>query len=93
LTLAVVGFDLRGRPIVRKELDVKSAEMVLRSFDSVDIQRVDADSSALVGLAGRYQLSAYDAACLWLAAELKAPLATFDRRLGDAARTHLETLV
>ena len=27
-------------------------------------------------------LSAYDAAYLWLAAELKAPLATFDRKLG-----------
>ena len=29
---------------------------------------------------------------LWLAAEMKAPLATFDRRLGVAAQRHLSTL-
>lgn len=40
-------------------------------------------------LAQRYQLSAYDAAYLWLAADLKAPLATFDQKLAAAARTHL----
>jgi len=43
-------------------------------------------------LAERYALSGYDAAYLWLAAALKAPLATFDRRLGEAARRHLATL-
>lgn len=43
-------------------------------------------------LALRYQLSAYDAAYLWLAADLKAPLATFDEKLGTAAQTHLNTL-
>jgi hypothetical protein len=34
----------------------------------------------------KYDLSSYDAAYLWLAAELGAPLATFDQRLGGAAR-------
>ena len=43
-------------------------------------------------LANRWSLSAYDAAYLWLAAELKAPLATFDRQLAEAARQHLDTL-
>ena len=43
-------------------------------------------------LAQRYNLSAYDAAYLWLAAELKAPLATFDLKLANAARAHLATL-
>jgi predicted nucleic acid-binding protein len=43
-------------------------------------------------LAMRYNLSAYDAAYLWLAAKLKAPLATFDARLGEAASLHLATL-
>jgi predicted nucleic acid-binding protein len=50
------------------------------------------DVAAVFALAGRYTLSAYDAAYLWLAAELKAPLATFDRRLGVAAQRHLSTL-
>lgn len=46
----------------------------------------------VVALAQRYTLSAYDAAYLWLAATLKAPLATFDRKLGEAARRHLADL-
>jgi predicted nucleic acid-binding protein len=40
----------------------------------------------------RHQLSACDAAHLWLAAELKARLTTFDQRLATAARTQLAGL-
>ena len=61
-------------------------------YARASIELHDVDPSALVALAQRYQLSAYDAAYLWLAAELKAPLATFDRRLGVAARQHLGAL-
>ena len=43
-------------------------------------------------LAIRYNLSGYDAAYLWLAAKLKAPLATFDQKLGEAAKVHLSML-
>lgn len=46
----------------------------------------------VLALAVRYNLSAYDAAYLWLAADIKAPLATFDEKLGRAAQTHLATL-
>ena len=57
---------------------------------SIELHRVyPADSFAL---ALRYNLSAYDASYLWLAAELKAPLATFDEKLADAARIHLASL-
>lgn len=47
---------------------------------------------AVAALAQRYALSAYDAAYLWLAAELKCPLATFDAQLAQAAQAHLASL-
>lgn len=47
------------------------------------------DVEAQYGLALRYGVSTYDAAYLWLAGKLKAPLATFDAKLASAARAHL----
>lgn len=77
---------------IRLGLAAPSVGAALQNYEAADIHLLDPDSTALVGLANRYQLSAYDAAYLWIAAELKAPLATFDRRLGVAARKHLSTL-
>ena len=56
----------------------------------IDLHRTDAETQYQLAL--RYRLSAYDAAYLWLAAELKAPLATFNETLASAARAHLATL-
>ena len=47
------------------------------------------DVQAQYALALRYGLSGYDAAYLWLAGLLKAPLATFDEKLAKAARAYL----
>jgi predicted nucleic acid-binding protein len=58
----------------------------------MDIEFHDPNLQEVCKLALRYQLSAYDAAYLWLAAELKAPLATFDEKLAVAAQTHLSSL-
>lgn len=71
------------------------AEMVqdgLAAFVQLRITLHAVPPALVLELAVRYQLSAYDAAYLWLAAELKAPLATFDARLGTAAQTHLASL-
>ena len=43
----------------------------------------------VIALAAQYGLSAYDAAYLWLAVELRAPLLTFDHRLARAAQQQL----
>ncbi len=64
----------------------------LADFRALSINRHRVDAQAQMALALRYDLTAYDAAYLWLAAELKAPLATFDHRLGEAAQRHLNTL-
>lgn len=70
--------------------DVADAGMSRYAALSIELHAADPD--ALHALARRYRLSAYDAAYLWLAAELRAPLATFDRKLGAAAQRHLGAL-
>ena len=64
----------------------------LARYDTLDIALHETQSADVLALALRYNLSAYDAAYLWLAAELKAPLATFDEKLGRAAQLHLASL-
>lgn len=64
----------------------------LTAFAQIEIALHEIPPAPVLELAVRYQLSAYDASYLWLAAELKAPLATFDAKLGAAAQTHLASL-
>ncbi|MBX3662350.1 MAG: type II toxin-antitoxin system VapC family toxin [Burkholderiales bacterium] len=45
-----------------------------------------APADGVYAIATHYDLSAYDASYLWLAVHLRSPLATFDQRLGTAAR-------
>ena len=47
------------------------------------------DVQAQYALATRFHLSGYDAAYLWLAGALQAPLATFDAKLAKAANAYL----
>lgn len=80
---------------VRKFRRGMPAEVVERALADYAVQAIDLCDTDLHGqyaLAQHYQLSAYDAAYLWLAAELKAPLATFDAKLGKAAQRHLGAL-
>jgi len=64
----------------------------LLQFSTMNVELHEVDPVAVLGLASRYKLSAYDAAYLWLAAELKTPLATFDEKLATAAQAHLPSL-
>ena len=70
----------------------ESIAAALQDYEQYQIELRETDIAAQFDLALRYQLSSYDAAYLWLAAELKAPLATFDEKLGRAAQTHLASL-
>ena len=76
----------------RQEGPADALAQALADYAASDIVLHPVDLVAQYELAARYELSAYDAAYLWLAAELKAPLATFDRRLAEAAQAHLGTL-
>lgn len=70
----------------------ESIALALTDFDSYDIELLPVDVIAQYDIAMRYKLSAYDAAYLALAAQLKTSLATFDNKLNAAARLHLASL-
>lgn len=60
----------------------------LAQFAELDVALHPVAAEAVWALAQRHAITAYDAAYLWLAAELACPLLTFDQRLGDAAQAH-----
>ena len=72
-----------------------NAEHIMTLLDDFAAQQLDWHApppQQVLALANRWSLTAYDAAYLWLAAELKAPLITFDKRLAQAAQQHLDAL-
>ena len=76
----------------RGQTTAENAGATLLTFAEMEIERLPAAMDSVFKLATQWRLTAYDAAYLWLAAELKAPLATFDTRLGEAAIAHLANL-
>ena len=76
----------------RAGLPLADAQAALTDFAEQRMELSPAPIAQVFGLAMQYTLSAYDAAYLWLASELRSPLATFDRNLGEAARQHLGAL-
>jgi predicted nucleic acid-binding protein len=73
----------------RGRLDQHAVAASLDAFGGLGIERHGIDPAAVLTLAQRYKLTAYDAAYLWLADRLEAPLATFDASLARAAQAHL----
>ena len=61
----------------------------LARLDALDIELHAVAAQQSFELAARYRLTAYDAAYLALASQLRCPLLTFDTRLADVARQHL----
>lgn len=76
----------------RQQWPQESLAKAMSDYNCYQIELVETNAKEQLDLAIRYDLSSYDAAYLWLAAELKAPLATFDKKLGRAAEIHLASL-
>jgi predicted nucleic acid-binding protein len=76
----------------RQNWSRESIASALEDYGQFQIELRDTDPAGQLDIALRYQLSAYDAAYLCLAAQLKASLATFDAKLAKAAQTHLASL-
>lgn len=62
------------------------AEQALADLDALQLTRCNVDPQAQFRLAKQTGLTAYDAAYLQLALELRAPLVTFDRKLVRIAK-------
>ena len=80
--------DIEMASVALKKSHLRETEVAhagLGHFQNLDVTRYAVDQLALVQLATRYQLTAYDAAYLLVASELRAPLLTFD----PVSYTHL----
>jgi len=60
----------------------------LRLYAELSVGLHPIDLVETFAIARRYAISACDPAYLWLAGDLRTPLATFDARLGQAARKY-----
>lgn len=64
-------------------------EQALKELSELRITRSSVNPLSQFASAKKWNLSAYDAAYLQLAMDLRAPLATFDQKLGAAAKAAL----
>jgi len=76
----------------RRECNLDEAQDGLAHFDAFAIDLAEVRLAPVLDLAAHYTLSAYDAAYLWLAGELRSPLLTFDTRLAEAGPDYLARL-
>lgn len=83
--IASVGLKKLRREAVSSE----AVTAALRAYGRLPIERHAVDVQSVASIAERHGLTAYDAAYLWVAEQIEAPLATLDERLGNAARSYL----
>jgi predicted nucleic acid-binding protein len=91
---SLIDFELANvavSKVRRGHMTPDEAAMSLDRLAALDLARHAIQPAEVMRLAAHCDLSAYDAAYLWLAATLAAPLATFDARLGLAAARHLSS--
>lgn len=77
------------KKLTRDRIGRDTVTAALRAFGQLAIERHGVDAESMLVIAERYKLTAYDAAYLWVAGQLGAPLATLDGKLAEAARAYL----
>lgn len=77
------------KKLTRDRIARETVAAALRAYGKLAIERHGVDAEAMLSIAERYELTAYDAAYLCVAERLGAPLATLDSKLGEAARAYL----
>ena len=75
-----------------KSMSVDDAGRALAEYVTLDVERWEADPDELVRIGEEYRLSAHDAAYLWVAGRVRAPIASFDRSLAAAAAAYMKQL-
>lgn len=87
---ALLDFELISVALKKWRLGLHDiVEQALAEYDNLFIERCDVDPRQQMRVALDYDLSGYDAAYLCVAMELRAPLVTFDAKLGAAAKAIL----
>lgn len=84
----ILRFELANVCLTKQRKDPTNADQYRAwffAFQRVPIEMVDVDFAAVLDLAARFRLTAYDASYLALALDRSEPLFTFDRRLAAAA--------
>ena len=90
VTPAVFWFEIRNVLAIaerRGRIDASVTDRSLHHLDQLSVETDrDPDQAAAMALVRRHGLTFYDAAYLELAARRRCSLATFDRRLAEAAQ-------
>ena len=92
---AIIDYELANvalTKIRRRSISTADAMRILTSYAGLEIERFDVDALSAVRIGELFGVTAYDAAYLWVAGHLRAPIATFDRRVAAAAKAYLSQL-
>jgi len=92
---ALIDYELAHVALTKIRARALPADDAVRAFslyEMLDVERFDVDLASTIRIGESFGLTAYDAAYLWVAGHLRAPLATFDERVAAAAKGYLSSL-
>ncbi|MDP2827679.1 MAG: type II toxin-antitoxin system VapC family toxin [Sulfuricellaceae bacterium] len=94
LAPGLVDYEMANICLMKKRRFPEMAEKISQQFENyrqLDLKRCEVELGALLVLAEKTRLTAYDAAYLWLAMESDCALSTLDKALNAAWRSTLTT--